>query len=214
MGNTSSEFYSTQLSPIPQERKLVLFSDKYCSSEIQVMNIIEEFSWSGENFEVCDQGGKRLFFMDGKHFTQCKKLHDAKGNIIGRIEHKFWSLHRQLNVFNNNGDLIAVVRKETLMEITPNVFCWIKQPHEKDLPNIERTPDISMIGNWRTKQLVFVNANQENIAKVQRQSLKVRNYLGKQTYECRVSENTDYAFIVMLTVCLDEIFHENHHHRH
>ena len=212
MGNTNSDFKNAQLSSIPPEQKLQVFGEQYCNKQPVSMTAIEQFSsFPREQFKILDSKGELMYKMEGLVFStrDKKKLYDRTGHCVGAINHKLFCARHILNIFDNRGSKVAVVRRSGCLQFSVKVKCWIKRNGESI--NTHRVPDIIMTGDWRTKNLIFTNAYGQVIAKVQRRTSNLRNVLGKQTYECIVASNVDNSFIAILIVCLDEIYQHNRH---
>ena len=67
-----------------------------------------------------------------------------------------------------------------------------------------------MGGNWRAKNFICVNTENQIVVKTQRKGLNTRDILfGKQTYIISVPPFVDSAFCLLLACALDEMYREN-----
>ena len=206
MGNTSSDFKNAELSSFPE--RLEVFGSRYCSKRVVSMTTIEELSFSGDNFRIVDADDNLIYQMEGRVFSwrSKKKLYDNENNPVASIKHKMASFRHQLNIFDKNNSRVAVVRTASLVQFSPKLKVWLRG---KDAEvNYNRPPDIIITGNCLTDNIIFTNSSCQVIAKVRRKAMNLRNFLGKQTYECTVAPNIDNSFIAVLIVCIDEIYAE------
>ena len=125
-----------------------------------------------------------------------------------------FSFHHQIAVLDRNNNVVGFARKSSIFQLSASVRFWLlPTPIPFDQFSSDRIyntqlPDIKMKGNWRTKNVLITHSSGNIIAKIQRRSMNIRHLLGSQTYDCSVAPQVDCAFIIMLTVILDEIYQE------
>jgi uncharacterized protein YxjI len=149
------------------------------------------FSFKAD-FWIEDEGGNRVFLVDGKALSlrETFELKDAYGNLLILIRKKFFSMRETMEIENGNG-LIATVR--------PAFFSPIKHRYNIDLADGSR---LEAIGNFVDKDWELTDGRQV-VGRISRQWFRIRD-----TYGVEVEPGMDDALVIAIAVCIDRIYED------
>eukprot|EP01087_Luapelamoeba_hula_P017874 TRINITY_DN567_c0_g1_i1.p1 TRINITY_DN567_c0_g1~~TRINITY_DN567_c0_g1_i1.p1 ORF type:complete len:191 (+),score=19.76 TRINITY_DN567_c0_g1_i1:66-638(+) len=159
------------------------------------------FSLTGDSFSVQDCDGNPVFKIEGKVFSihQRKILRCAETNQeLGIIKQSNLTLHRRQFILDPHEREVATVAKKSLIQFfsTDTVIDMSDGGH------------IEVEGDFIGRKFNFIYKGME-IAKVHTDFLNARFLVAhKDTYCLTVAPGVDMAFMVLATVCLDEIWHD------
>jgi uncharacterized protein YxjI len=158
-------------------------------------------SLSGDSGKVHDADGNLMFKIDAKLMTMSDRriVKDAKGADIGQIRKKKTpGLHDMWYVGTMDDDKKCAVKSKGMMNITK---C------DADI-YLGGTVIGEASGNWRAKSFkISIGGNQ--VAEVSRKTGLASILLDADSYSIEISAGVDAAFITMIVIALDEIYHDD-----
>ncbi|KAL6068404.1 hypothetical protein QOT17_008214 [Balamuthia mandrillaris] len=165
--------------------------------------ILKEKIWSlsGDSFKILDTNQREVLQIKGKVFSfrQQKVLCDSNGHELGLILKKLLTFKPQEDIYTpDRSKKIASVSRKSLFQLKSNAVVQVLTTGEQ----------INISGSFLARNFTFQLGDQ-TIAHVHRSLFNSRNLLaGKDSYLLTVAPNVDLAFMVLVTVCLDEIFND------
>eukprot|EP01089_Gocevia_fonbrunei_P005851 TRINITY_DN1634_c0_g1_i1.p1 TRINITY_DN1634_c0_g1~~TRINITY_DN1634_c0_g1_i1.p1 ORF type:complete len:195 (+),score=24.99 TRINITY_DN1634_c0_g1_i1:191-775(+) len=178
-------------------------SDKQTNDHAVTVVLKEKiFSLTGDSFNVQDTNGNDVFQLKGKLVSlhQRKVLKDMEGNSLGVVRKRMVSVHKRQNIYDADGKKIAFAEKKHFLQLHANAVIMMKSTEE----------EITVSGSFAAFDFKFYLGDTV-IAYVHRSFLNARNILAhKDTYHLTVAPNVDLAFMILATICLDEIFCDHH----
>lgn len=157
-------------------------------------------SLSGDSGRVEDAEGNVMFKIDANLMTMSgrREFMDASGTNIGQIRKKKTpGLHAVWYLGTMNDEKKCAVKAKGTMNITK---C------DADI-YIGDTVVGECSGNWRAKSFtISIEGNQ--VAEVSRNTDAGGIILNADSYSIEISAGVDSAFITMIVIALDEIYHE------
>jgi uncharacterized protein YxjI len=156
--------------------------------------VVQERIFSLTNdFWIEDEGGNRVFFVDGKALSlrETFELKDASGNMLIRIRKKLFAMRDTMEI-EDEGGVAATVR--------PAFFSPLRHRYEIDLADGER---LEAIGNFADKDWELTDGNGQVIGRISRQWFRMRD-----TYGVEVPPGADDPLVIAIAVCIDRI-HED-----
>eukprot|EP01089_Gocevia_fonbrunei_P005852 TRINITY_DN1634_c0_g1_i2.p1 TRINITY_DN1634_c0_g1~~TRINITY_DN1634_c0_g1_i2.p1 ORF type:complete len:203 (+),score=28.48 TRINITY_DN1634_c0_g1_i2:57-665(+) len=181
---------STRFSPL---------SDKHTNDHAVTVVLKEKiFSLTGDSFKIQDTNGNDVFQLKGKLVSlhQRKVLKDMEGNSLGVVRKRMVSVHKRQNIYDADEKKIAFAARKHFLQFHANAVIKIKSTEE----------EITVKGSIFAHDFKFYMGDTV-IAYVHRGILNARNIIaGKDSYQLTVAPNVDLAFMILATICLDEIF--------
>ena len=161
----------------------------------------KKFSLSGDSATVKDSDGNTLFMIDAKLMTLSERriLSDASGNELGQLKNKMFSpIHKSCYLGTMDDEKkIKISAKGVLNPLSSNAIISM---------NGEDVGEVA--GNWREKKFTITVGGIE-AAKVSRKSNAVSLILDADSYCLEVENGVDMVFMSMVTIALDELFHDD-----
>lgn len=167
-----------------------------------------------------------LVFKEKKGFTltgDSGKIHDDNGNLMFEIEASKMTLSERRTLKDANGASVGQLRKKKTPALHPTCYigtmgdekkCAVKK---KGLANPTKCDaDIyigsnvvgEVSGNWRAKSYkVTIDGNQ--VAEVKRKTGASGHLLNADSYYIDMVAGVDGAFMSMVVIALDELYHDN-----
>ena len=153
--------------------------------------IRERFFSIGDDFDVLDEHGTKLYRVDGKVFSFGDKLsfNDPDGNQVAAIEQKLLSLGPQYAI-SRNGQTLAVVRK--------HLFSLFRARFTVDVPGPD---DLEAQGDFLDHEYSFARGGRE-VARASKKWVSLSD-----TYALDVDEGEDAVLILAAAVVIDLVSH-------
>ena len=219
MGNSASDFEHAQFAQLGPQTAINIFGIGNCFQHQRDYVMKEKIlSLSGDDFAIEDENGNPSGYkISGKVFSLSdkKKLLDGYGNTIGQVREKIMTLHKRMYLVDADGLVRVVLRRAHFFQLAAAAEGWVLQ-HPVPVDKIDksetksRPADFRMGGNWRAKNFICVNSENQVIVKTQRKGLNVSNIVfGKQTYIVSVPAFVDSAFCILLCCALDEMYRDD-----
>merc|ERR1712157_40425 len=158
------------------------------------------FGLTGDSGTVKDENGNIVFKIKAKHLTLSNRrtLLDSDGNAIGQFRSK----------------RTPTIHKQYYLGPTDDVKrCSVKLKGMLNPLNCDA--DIYMgeqivgkaLGNWRAKRY-SINIFDKPVASIYRKRTVASTILDADSYCIDIIEGVDTAFITLVTVALDELYHD------
>jgi len=168
-----------------------------------VVVVLKEKAWSslaGNSFPICEVDGKVVLNLRNKSMSlhNRKVLCDVTGNELGMIRKEIFTMHKRKTIYSPDEKPIATVALTSREQSQDNASVAL-QTGER----------IVAEGNIFGRNYKLRMGGVE-IARVHHEFHNDRNiFEGKADYFLTVHPNVDLAFMVLATMCLDEIFAED-----
>jgi uncharacterized protein YxjI len=145
-----------------------------------------------DDFWVTDEGGNRVFLVDGKalRLRETFELKDASGRKLATIHKKFLTFTDAMEI-EHDGELAATVHKA--------VFSPLHHRAVIDIPGRGR---LEAVGNLIDKDFEIRDGGQP-VAWISRSWFRIRD-----TYGVEVAPGENDALILCVAICLDRIHHD------
>jgi uncharacterized protein YxjI len=150
------------------------------------------FSFKAD-FWIEDEGGNRVFLVDGKALSlrETFELKDAYGNLLILIRKRLFSMRETMEIENGNG-VVATVR--------PAFFSPIRHRYNIDLADGSR---LEAVGNFVDKDWELTDGAGGVVGRISRQWFRIRD-----TYGVEVEPGMDAALAIAIAVCIDRIYED------
>jgi uncharacterized protein YxjI len=147
-------------------------------------------SW-GDDFRIRDDGGREVFFVDGKAFSIGDKLsfQDATGKELAFIKQKVLSLARTYEIYRD-GEVAAVVKKK--------LFGLLHHRFTVDVPGPD---DLEATGNFLDHEYTFRRGDRV-VATVSKKWFSLAD-----TYGIDIEPGEDDVLILASAVVVDQACH-------
>jgi uncharacterized protein YxjI len=146
----------------------------------------------GDDFWITDEGGNRVFLVDGKALSlrQTFELKDATGAILATVHKKLIAIRDTLEI-EHDGAVVATVRKAIFSPL-----------HHRSVIDLADGGQLEAVGNILDKEFDILAAGQP-IAHVSRAWFRLRD-----TYGVDVAPGQNEALMLTVAICLDRIHHD------
>jgi uncharacterized protein YxjI len=154
-------------------------------------------SW-GDDYTIKDEGGRDLYFVDGKAFSLGGQLSfkDMDGRELAFIKQKLFKLSPTYEI-HRGGQLAAVVKRE--------LFALFHHRFAVDVPGPD---DLEVTGNFFDYEYVFRRGDRE-VATVSKRWFSLRD-----TYGIEIADGEDDVLILASAVVVDQACHRDDGKRH
>lgn len=160
----------------------------------------KKFSWSGDSAVIKDQSGKKVYEIDAKTITMSERrqLLDKDGKIVGQLRKKKTpGLHESYYIGTEDDDKKCKVRLSgTFNPLSSDAKIYLGDDE------IGRCS-----GNWRAKKFAIEIQGNE-VASVGRKRTLTSMFTDADRYCIDVEPGVDLAFICLIALALDELYHE------
>jgi uncharacterized protein YxjI len=155
------------------------------------------FSFKAD-FWIEDEGGNRVFFVDGRALSlrEAFELKDREGNLLILIRKKLFSMRDTMEIEDGNG-IVATVR--------PAFFSPVRHRYNIDLADGSR---LEAVGNFADKDWELTDGSGQVVGRISRQWFRIRD-----TYGVEVEPGMDDALVIAIAVCIDRIYEDEKHER-
>jgi uncharacterized protein YxjI len=145
-----------------------------------------------DDFWVTDQGGNKVFLVDGKalRLRETFELKDASGAILATIRKKFISLTDTMEI-EHDGEVVATVHKAVFSPL-----------HHRSIIDIPGRGRLEAVGNLIDKDFEIRDGGYV-VAQVSRAWFRVRD-----TYGVDIAPEENEALFICIAICLDRIHHD------
>lgn len=154
---------------------------------------IKEKFWAfGNDFEITDEHGTPVYFVDGKAFSIGDKLsfQDMKGNELAFISQKVLSLKPRYKITIGQTEFAEIIKE----------WSWIKKRFTLDVPGPN---DYSIEGSFWEHEFQFIRSGKV-VAQVS------KDYWGwTDAYGVRIDENEDIVSILCTCIVIDQVLHDD-----
>jgi uncharacterized protein YxjI len=144
----------------------------------------ERFFDIGEDFDIADESGHKIFHVDGKKLTLGDRVVISDGNEVAEVHRRLVALHRTYEI-NIGGETAAQVRKHFL---TP-----FRDKFTIDIPGPE---DLTMSGNLLDHEFT-IERDGDTVATVSKRRLTIRD-----TYAVDVAAGENDLLILAAVIAL------------
>jgi uncharacterized protein YxjI len=144
-----------------------------------------------DDFWVTDDGGNRVFFVDGKalRLRETFELKDPSGAILATIRKKFITFTNAMEI-EHDGEVVATVHKAVISPL-----------HHRAVVEIPGRGRLEAVGNLIDKDFEIRDGGYV-VAQVSRAWFRVRD-----TYGIDIAPGENDALFVCIAICLDRIHH-------
>ena len=160
------------------------------------------FSLTGDDAKVKDANGNTVFKIKAEllTFSQRRTLVDADGNTIAQLRHK------KLDIIPTV--YIGTLSNETKVSLKKK---GIFNPFNCDASiSVDGRKVGKVSGNWRAKKF-SIEIDGAVVATIGRKRTVASTFMGADSYRISVKpqgEPIDLAFMTLLTIALDELYHD------
>ena len=150
------------------------------------------FAW-GDDFTICDEDGRRMYYVDGKVFSWGDNLsfQDLEtGEEVARISQKMFSFKPRYEIYRNDR-LFAEVVKE---------FSWFKKKFTLDVPGPN---DYGITGSFWSHEYTFERRGR-TVASVSKKFFSMSD-----TYGVDIVPGEDDVTILATAVVIDLVLHDD-----
>ncbi len=157
-------------------------------------NIKEKFLSWGDDFDILDELGRPVFFVDGKALSWGSKLsfQDLAGNELAVIEQKIFSFLPRYRIYRN-GALFAEILKE---------FSWFRKKFTLDVPGPN---DYEINGSFWDHEYEFIRKGRV-VATVSRAV-----WSWTHCYGVDIQNGEDAVSILSTAIVIDQVLHDEKH---
>ena len=151
----------------------------------------EKLASIGDDFWIEDEGGRKVFKVDGKafHIRDTFVMQDAQGREVAKIQER--KLHvRDHMAIERGGKKIAEVKKR-LVGIRDHLKV-----------EVENGDDLKVHGNL-TDHEYEIEGSHGRVARISKKWFRMRD-----TYGVEIEPDQDDALILAITVAVDDISHD------
>jgi uncharacterized protein YxjI len=147
----------------------------------------ERFFDIGEDFDIADEFGRRMFHVDGKMLTLRDRviISDVDGNEVAEVRRRLVALHRTYEI-SIGGETAAQVRK--------HFFTPFRDKFTIDIPGPQ---DLTLRGNLLDHEFT-IERDGETVATVSKRWLTIRD-----TYAVDVAAGENDVLILAAVVALE-----------
>lgn len=141
----------------------------------------------GDDYWIENAAGQKVFKVNGKavRFRQTFILEDSKGAELAKIQERKLSVRDKMHI--ERGTSEATVHKAML------------GIRDRYTINVDSGPDLKAKGNFVDHEYE-IERNGDTIATISKKWFRFRD-----TYGVEIAANEDQAFILAITVCIDEM---------
>jgi uncharacterized protein YxjI len=149
--------------------------------------IRERFFDIGDDFDITDESGQRMFRVDGKALSLRDRLviSDAAGNEVAEVHRRLIALHRTYEV-SIGGESAAQVRKK--------LFTPFRDKFTVDIPGPN---DLDITGSILDHEFT-IERDGETVATVSKRWITIRD-----TYAVEIAEGEDVVLILASVLALE-----------
>eukprot|EP01126_Amoeba_proteus_P048698 TRINITY_DN564_c0_g2_i10.p1 TRINITY_DN564_c0_g2~~TRINITY_DN564_c0_g2_i10.p1 ORF type:complete len:180 (-),score=23.28 TRINITY_DN564_c0_g2_i10:289-828(-) len=171
-----------------------IFDSRFCLNRSIVFRLREKIlSLSGDSALIKDQSGGLWFQTKGKvpSFHERNRLYDDSGNFIAELEKKFFSLHSKVFFKDAEGNVLACLMKEHVVQLTTsNIKIYLfPSKCEKPPKNFEKQePNLFVTGNFLSSRFTIIDEESNVVIEVGRDILAAQNILVGQGNQGRGQE--------------------------
>jgi uncharacterized protein YxjI len=146
----------------------------------------------GDDFWITDDGGNRVFLVDGKALSLRNRfeLKDASGRILASVHKKLIAIRDTMEI-EHDGQVVATVRKALISPL-----------HHRSVIDLADGSQLEAVGNILDKEF-DIEAGGQPIAHISRRWFRIRD-----TYGVDVAPGENDALMLAIAVCLDRIHHD------
>ena len=143
----------------------------------------------GDDFWITDDGGNRVFLVDGKalRLRQTFELKDTSGQILATVHKKLIAVRDTMEI-EHDGQVVATVRKALISPL-----------HHRSAIELADGSQLEAVGNILDKEFDIQDAGGP-IAHISRRWFRIRD-----TYGVDVAPGQNDALVLCIAVCLDRI---------
>jgi len=160
----------------------------------------KKISWSGDSAIIKDQNGNKRYTINAKtiSISERRELLDKDGNIVGQLrKKKSPGLHESYYIGTEEDDKKCKVKLSGAFN-----------PLSSDAKIYLGDDEIGKCsGNWRAKKFA-IEINGNEVATVGRKRTLTSMFTDADTYCIDVEPGVDLAFICLIAIALDELYHE------
>ena len=146
----------------------------------------------GDDFWITDDGGNRVFLVDGKAISlrHTFELKDASGQILATVHKKLIAIRDTMEI-EHDGQVVATVRKALISPL----------PH-RSVIDLADGSQLEAVGNILDKEF-DIQDDSGPIAHISRSWFRIRD-----TYGVDIAPGQNDALVLCIAVCLDRIHHD------
>ena len=143
----------------------------------------------GDDFWITDDGGNRVFLVDGKalRLRQTFELKDTSGQILATVHKKLIAVRDTMEI-EHDGQVVATVRKALISPL-----------HHRSAIELADGSQLEAVGNILDKEFDIQDAGGP-IAHISRRWFRIRD-----TYGVDVAPGQNDALVLCIAVCPDRI---------
>lgn len=165
------------------------------------LNLSEKIlSLTGDSGDVKDENGDIVFKIDAKHMSisERRSILDADGKSVGQVRRKKTpSFHPACYLGTEDDEKRCMVKLKGIMDLT---HC------DADI-YVDDEVVGEALGNWRAKSFE-VKVKDTVVATIHRPTNVAGKLFDADSYCIDIVEGTDIAFMTMVTIALDELYHD------
>lgn len=147
----------------------------------------------GDDFWIEDEGGQRVFKVNGKALRVRSTLdfEDLGGNTLCRIQERMLRVKDSMEVESPGGERLALVKKALISPLRDRFHV-----------QVAGGPDLEVKGNILDHEYT-IGEDGDKIAEVSKRWFRVRD-----TYGVEVAPGQNDLIVLAVTVCLDQMAHD------
>mmetsp|Transcript_16175 Transcript_16175/g.35964 ORF Transcript_16175/g.35964 Transcript_16175/m.35964 type:complete len:276 (-) Transcript_16175:100-927(-) len=162
-------------------------------------------SWTGDDAKIKDSSGNTVFKIHAELLTlsQRRYLVDAHGNRIGQLRHKKMDIKPAV--------YIGTLDNEKKVKLTTSGMFNPLKCDARIKVDGTTVGKVTCRGNWRAKKFSITMHGVE-VATIGRKRTMASTFMDADSYHISVrpqqGQPVDLAFISLITIALDELYHE------
>ncbi|CAN6297283.1 unnamed protein product [Urochloa humidicola] len=181
-------------------------SARFCSPEATAFAVAKTYSYAGRNFAVTNAAGATVMQVEGEVFAFLKKslLLDAARRPVLTMQDSpvlggsRWEVFRGDSTSRRN--LLFTVVKPSPFQVRTKIYVFLAGNAR------EEAPDFVIRGSYHDGACTVSPGNSDAaIAQITRRNTGQLLGFGRNIYTARINPGIDQAFILALTVILDEM---------
>ncbi|XP_066385799.1 protein LURP-one-related 15-like [Miscanthus floridulus] len=197
--------------PAPAPAVTAVVDARFCGLEATAFAVTKTISLTGRDFTVTDAAGAAVMQVEAAVFALLRKslLLDAARRPVLTMQDSGYFMDTRWEVFRGDStsrrNLLFAAVKSSAFQIRTKIYVFLAGNAAG-----EEAPDFVIRGSYCDGACTVCRGTSDAaIAQITRQNTAGGALLGRHTYTARISPGIDRAFILALTVILDEM----HHHR-
>ncbi|KAM0787661.1 hypothetical protein ACM66B_003725 [Microbotryomycetes sp. NB124-2] len=178
-------------------------SQFYAAQPTSLIMKEKAWSWSGDDFSVKDQNGATIPLSA----REIKVIKDPTGKALFTLKNKLLSFHKTFIGYAGDADNpdkteVFIVKQKFAMGGAKMIATFKNHSTQKETELIVK-------GNWTGGSASINLSDGRPVAHIKRKLVTINEiFHDRQTYAVIVAPGVDLALIAAVTICFDEVAHE------